>query len=85
MMGSRVQPSAINERPAPAQVLLRGLSLLEALNRRAVGSVEELAQDSRLPKSTIVRMLNTLVLAGYPVLPRATQRPARNGAKRAGC
>ena len=65
MMGSRVQPSAINERPAPAQVLLRGLSLLEALNRRAVGSVEELAQDSRLPKSTIVRMLNTLVLAGY--------------------
>jgi len=65
MMGSRVQPSAINERPAPAQVLLRGLSLLEALNRRAVGSVEELAQDTRLPKSTVVRILNTLVLAGY--------------------
>ena len=65
MTGSMVQPSAINERPAPAQVLLRGLSLLEALNRRAVGSVEELAHDTRLPKSTVVRRLNTLVLAGY--------------------
>jgi len=27
--------------------------------------VEELAQDTRLPKSTVVGMLNTLVLAGY--------------------
>lgn len=58
-------PSAMKGRPAPTQVLLRGLSLLEALNRRAVGSVEELAHDTRLPKSTVVRTLNTLVLAGY--------------------
>jgi len=55
----------MKERPAPAQVLLRGLSLLEALNRRAVGSVEELAQDTRLPNSTVVLMPNTLALAGY--------------------
>jgi IclR family transcriptional regulator, mhp operon transcriptional activator len=55
----------LTERPAPAQVLLRGLSLLEALNRRAVGAVEELAHDTRLPKSTVVRLLNILVTAGY--------------------
>ena len=49
----------------PTSALLRGLSLLEALNRRAVGSVDELAQDTSLPKSTIVRLLDTLVLSGY--------------------
>jgi IclR family transcriptional regulator, mhp operon transcriptional activator len=65
MIATAASRNAVNERRAPAQVLLRGLSLLEALNRRAVGSVEELAHDTRLPKSTVVRMLNTLALAGY--------------------
>src|SRR6516165_5939436 len=65
MTASAASRQPMNERPAPAQVLLRGLSVLEALNRRAVGAVEELAHDTRLPKSTVVRLLNLLVTAGY--------------------
>lgn len=49
----------------PREVLLRGLSLLEALNHRAVSSVEQLSGSTGLPKPTVVRMLNTLVSAGY--------------------
>lgn len=65
MARSAAASNADDERQAPTQVLLRGLSLLEALNRRAVGSVEELAQDTSLPKSTVVRLLATLAEAGY--------------------
>ncbi|MDF1734794.1 MAG: IclR family transcriptional regulator C-terminal domain-containing protein [Minwuia sp.] len=49
----------------PREVLLRGLSILENLNHRAVSSVEQLAGSTGLPKATVVRMLNMLVSAGY--------------------
>lgn len=49
----------------PREVLLRGLSILESLNHRAVSSVEQLSESTGLPKPTVVRMLNTLVTAGY--------------------
>jgi IclR family mhp operon transcriptional activator len=52
-------------RETPAEVLLRGLSLLEALNRRPVSTVEQLSGQTRLPKPTVVRMLNQLVAAAY--------------------
>jgi len=49
----------------PREVLLRGLSVLESLNHRAVSSVEQLSESTGLPKPTVVRMLNMLVSAGY--------------------
>lgn len=52
-------------RPAPAQVLLRGLSVIEALNRRPISTVEQLAVATGLPKPTVVRMLNLLVMEAY--------------------
>lgn len=59
---------------APAQVLLRGLSILKSLNRRAVSHVEEIAVETGLPKPTVVRMLGVLVEAGY-----AQRLPKRRG------
>lgn len=49
----------------PREVLLRGLAILESLNHRAVSTVEQLSASTGLPKPTVVRMLNTLVSAGY--------------------
>jgi IclR family mhp operon transcriptional activator len=46
-------------------VLLRGLTVLEALNRRPVSTVEQVAEATRLPKPTVVRMLGQLAAAGY--------------------
>ena len=39
--------------------------MIEALNRRPVSTVEQIAQATRLPKPTVVRMLNLLVSATY--------------------
>ncbi len=50
---------------APSEVLLRGLSVLEALNRHPVSTVEGIAEKTRLPKATVVRILSMLVSAGY--------------------
>jgi IclR family transcriptional regulator, mhp operon transcriptional activator len=50
--------------PSP-EVFLRGLSVLEALNRQPVSTVEGIAQATRLPKATVVRMLNVLVAERY--------------------
>ena len=50
---------------APSEVLLRGLSVLEALNRRPVSTVEGVADLTHLPKATVVRVLNMLVSAKY--------------------
>lgn len=67
-----------NSRPASAaatpNVLLRGLALLEALNRRSISSVDQLAAQTNLPKATIVRMLRNLAAGGY-----AQQLPRRKG------
>lgn len=45
--------------------MTRALNLLEALNRRAVSSVEQLHVDTKLPKPTIIRLLKTLIQAGF--------------------
>ncbi len=47
------------------QSVTRAFALLEALNRRAWSSVAQLHDSTGLPKPTIVRMLQTLVQAGY--------------------
>ena len=46
-------------------MLLRGLELLAALNRRQVARIQSLANDTGLPKATLVRMLRILEQAGY--------------------
>jgi len=56
------------------QSVARALNLLEALNRRAWSSVDELYKDTGLPKPTIVRMLRTLINGGY-----AAKDPRQNG------
>ena len=49
------------------QAVARAFSLLEALNRRPWSTVHQLHGDCDLPKPTIVRMLHTLMDAGYVV------------------
>lgn len=45
--------------------LERGLALLIAMNRRRLPSVVELASDTRLPRPTVYRLLETLSRAGF--------------------
>ena len=45
--------------------LERGLALLVAMNRCKLSSVAELARETRLPRPTIYRLLQTLEYAGY--------------------
>ncbi|MET3905830.1 IclR family mhp operon transcriptional activator [Bradyrhizobium sp. S3.3.6] len=52
----------------------RTLLLLEELNRHAVVSIEILHRATRLPKSTIVRLMKTLCAMGY-----ATNDPRQGG------
>ena len=59
---------------APSQVLLRGLSVLEALNWRPISTVEQIAARTELPKPTIVRVLQQLATRGY-----AQRLPGRKG------
>ena len=61
---SQPNADAPSHRP-PAEVLLRGLSVIEALNAQPVGTVEVLAAATGLPKPTVVRVLSLLVGAGY--------------------
>jgi IclR family transcriptional regulator, mhp operon transcriptional activator len=53
-------PSAGN-----VQSVTRAFGLLEALNRRAWSTVDQLHRDTDLPKPTVVRMLQTLTNGGY--------------------
>jgi IclR family transcriptional regulator, mhp operon transcriptional activator len=48
----------------PIRAVVRALDLLRALNRQAVSSVDALYQQTRIPKPTIVRMLQTLEHSG---------------------
>jgi IclR family mhp operon transcriptional activator len=63
--------SAANERPASnasgnsIKSVSRAFTLLELMNRRAWSTVGQLHQDTGLPKPTVVRMLATLMQAGY--------------------
>lgn len=57
---------APKSRPEPGiESVRRALLVLECMNRRAWSSVEQLYQDTALPKPTLVRILKTLVGAGY--------------------
>src|SRR5215831_9157319 len=47
------------------RALERGLALLAAMNRHKVASVLELAGETRLPRPTIYRLLETLGRAGF--------------------
>ena len=59
-------PAQSSTKPLPpAAVLLRGLSILEALNQRPVSSVVHIAHATGLPKPTVVRMLGQLMAAAY--------------------
>lgn len=52
---------------ANVQSALRALNVIEALNRNRVTSLEVLHGLTGLPKSTLVRLLETLIAAGYVV------------------
>jgi IclR family mhp operon transcriptional activator len=47
------------------QSATRALKVIEVLNRRRVTPLEALHADTGLPKSTLVRLLETLIAAGY--------------------
>lgn len=52
-------------RSSGVRSLDRGLALLIAMNRRKLPSVVELARDTRLPRPTVYRLLETLNRAGF--------------------
>lgn len=49
---------------APIRSVVRAIELLQALNRRAVSTLDELYAETRIPKPTIVRMLQTFASRG---------------------
>lgn len=49
------------------QSATRALKVIEVLNRRQVTPLEALHADTHLPKSTLVRLLETLISSGYVV------------------
>jgi IclR family mhp operon transcriptional activator len=73
-MQDRPKPLGRAATSPPCDVLLRGLSVLEALNGRPVSTVEGVAKATGLPKPTVVRMLGVLVSAGF-----AQRLPRRRG------
>lgn len=52
-------------RENPIQSALRALEVIEALNQQRVTPLERLHQMTGLPKSSLVRLLETLIEAGY--------------------
>ncbi|MFO1120694.1 MAG: helix-turn-helix domain-containing protein [Rhodospirillales bacterium] len=49
----------------PVRALLRGLDVLAAVNRGTCQSIAELAAETKLPRATAIRLLETLEGAGY--------------------
>jgi IclR family mhp operon transcriptional activator len=45
--------------------VVRALRIVEAMNLRSISSVDQLHRQTGLPKSTLVRLLGTLISAGY--------------------
>ena len=59
----------------PVTALVRGLQVLEAFGRRGFSlPLADLTEDLKLPKSTVYRLLNTLMARGY------VQQPVKGGA-----
>jgi IclR family mhp operon transcriptional activator len=50
---------------APVRSVLRALDILALIGRAGEGSVRDLSEKSGLPKATVVRLLETLIEAGY--------------------
>jgi IclR family transcriptional regulator, mhp operon transcriptional activator len=50
---------------SPVEPVVRALRLLEALNGKPASSLAELHAATGLPKPTLVRLLGTLISAGY--------------------
>jgi len=53
------------ESTRPIRALMRGLDALTVLNSRNGATVSEVAQEIRLPRTTVYRILETLCTAGY--------------------
>ncbi len=49
----------------PIEPVRRSLAVLEALSRRPHGTIAALAEETELPRPTVVRLLQTLVALGY--------------------
>jgi IclR family mhp operon transcriptional activator len=49
----------------PVEPVVRALKLLEALNRKSASSLGDLRAATGLPKPTLIRLLDTLIAAGY--------------------
>jgi IclR family transcriptional regulator, mhp operon transcriptional activator len=52
---------------SPVEPVVRALTLLEALNRKSASSLGDLRAATGLPKPTLIRLLDTLIAAGYAV------------------
>ena len=65
---------ARSARSGSVRSLERGLALLVAMNRRKLASVSDLAKDTRLPRPTVYRLLDTLSEAGFVSRESATDR-----------
>jgi IclR family mhp operon transcriptional activator len=55
----------MDEKTAGIQPIIRSLAVLEALNDRSPMGLERLRDLTKLPKPTLVRLLDTLIEAGY--------------------
>src|SRR5690606_20940741 len=49
----------------PVQSVIRALSVLQAVNRPGVRTLDEITRATGLPKPTVLRLLETLAAAGY--------------------
>lgn len=58
---------AIKPSYPPVESVRRALEILRTLNRLRIGTVGDIHAATRLPKPTIVRMLDTLIADGYVV------------------
>jgi IclR family transcriptional regulator, mhp operon transcriptional activator len=58
----------------PIRALMRGLEALTILNLRDGASVSEIAQEIRLPRTTVYRILETLCDSGYAFRDAADER-----------
>ncbi|MFZ3033450.1 MAG: DNA-binding transcriptional regulator [Parvibaculum sp.] len=55
----------MSEKPAEIQPIIRALQVLEALNLKTQMTLAALNEATGLPKSTLVRLLDTLIAGGY--------------------
>src|SRR5580698_3033703 len=62
------------ESTRPIRALMRGLDALTVLNLRDGATVSEVAQEIRLPRTTVYRILETLCNAGFVIRDAADDR-----------